>query len=94
LPDWLPVFLTSPLLQEGNRIRLIRRELEIEGLRIVIDELPLRSKLSQNGQEIVPVSFMTPRLETRIFDFGIKNGSDVDEGNVLDVNKECLVAEC
>jgi hypothetical protein len=40
-------------------------------------------------EELIPMSFMTPSLEACILDIGIENGSDVDEGNVLDIDKEC-----
>jgi hypothetical protein len=40
------------------------------------------------------MSFIAPRLETRILDFGIQDGSDVDESSVLDIDKECLVVNC
>jgi len=94
LPQRLPSILTSPLLQKSNGLRLVSRQLEVELLRVIRNKLPLRSKLPQNGQEIVPVSFMAPRLEARILDFGIQEGSDVDEGDVLDIDKECLVVKC
>lgn len=94
LPQRLPAILTSPLLQESNGLRLVSRQLEVERLRVIRNKLPLRSKLPQNGQEIVPVSFVAPRLEARILDVGIQEGSDVDEGDVLDIDKECLVVKC
>lgn len=55
---------------------------------VVGNEFPLRAKLAQIGQEVIPVRSVRPNLQTCVLDLGIQNGRNVKQGYVFDIDKD------
>ena len=85
LLERLPTLLTTPLLQQGQSLRLVGSQRKLAHPLEVVHELDVWVLLPENGQQVVPVARRAPSREACIFDIGVEDGGDMEQRSVLDV---------
>lgn len=83
-----PSILVTPLFQQSKRLTEISCHGKCCRSRDVIDKFSMRIKLANNGEHIIPVAVIRPRLKASILDLRIQHCCNVKQSDILDINMD------